>query len=312
MEIDHIDHEVIVVGGGAAGLSAGIALARSRRSVLVIDAGEPRNAPAEGVHNFLSRDGIGPRELVATGRLELAHYGGELLLGRVLAAEAVDDGFAVVLEDGVRLVARRLVVTAGVVDALPEIDGLGEHWGTGVLHCPYCHGWEVRDQAIGVVATSAASVHQALLFSQLTDEITLVTHSFEPDAESRSLLAGAGVTVIDGTVRSVESDSEAISGLRLEDGSLLPVQAVVVSPYASARSSLLESLGIEAVAHPSGMGEAVEVDAMGQTSVPGVYAAGNVTDISAQVMGAAAAGTKAGAAVNADLVMTDAREKVVA
>ena len=189
MDIDHIDHEVIVVGGGAAGLSAGIALARSRRSVLVIDAGEPRNAPAEGVHNFLSRDGIGPLELVAAGRLELARYGGELLLGRALAAEPVDDGFAVVLEDGVRLVARRLVVTAGVVDALPEIDGLREHWGTGVLHCPYCHGWEVRDQAIGVVATSAASVHQALLFSQLTDEITLVTHSFEPDAESRSLLA---------------------------------------------------------------------------------------------------------------------------
>ncbi len=136
MDIDHIDHEVIVVGGGAAGLSAGIALARSRRSVLVIDAGEPRNAPAEGVHNFLSRDGIGPRELVAAGRLELAHYGGELLLGRVLAAEPVDDGFAVVLEDGARLAARRLVVTAGVVDALPEIEGLREHWGTGGAALP--------------------------------------------------------------------------------------------------------------------------------------------------------------------------------
>ena len=299
MDIDHIDHEVIVVGGGAAGLSAGIALARSRRSVLVIDAGEPRNAPAEGVHNFLSRDGIGPLELVAAGRLELERYGGALLPGRALSAEPVDGGFAVVLEDGARLTARRLVVTAGVVDALPEIEGLREHWGTGVLHCPYCHGWEVRDQAIGVVATSAASVHQALLFSQLTDEITLVTHSFEPDAESLSLLAGAGVDVLDGSVRAVESDGDAVSGLRLDDGGLLPVQAVVVSPYASARSSLLESLGIEAVAHPSGMGEAVEVDLMGQTSVPGVYAAGNVTDISAQVMGAAAAGTKAGAAVNA-------------
>ena len=270
MEIDHIDHEVIVVGGGAAGLSAGIALARSRRSVLVIDAGEPRNAPAEGVHNFLSRDGIGPRELVATGRLELAHYGGELLLGRVLAAEPVDDGFAVVLEDGVaadRPAPRRHRRRGR--RSCPRSTGCASTGARGVLHCPYCHGWEVRDQAIGVVATSAASVHQALLFSQLTDEITLVTHSFEPDAESRSLLAGAGVTVIDGTVRSVESDGEAVSGLRLEDGSLLPVQAVVVSPYASARSSLLESLGIEAVAHPSGMGEAVEVDPMGQTSVPG-------------------------------------------
>jgi thioredoxin reductase len=307
-----IDHEVIVVGGGAAGLSAGIALARSRRSVLVIDAGEPRNAPAEGVHNFLSRDGIGPRDLVAAGQAELRQYGGEVLAGRVLRAEATDDGFAVELEDGNRLVARRLVITAGVVDNLPEIDGVREQWGTGVLHCPYCHGWEVRDQPIGVIATSSGSVHQALLFSQLTDEITLVTHSFEPDAESLELLAGAGVAIVDDTVRSVEGDGETITGLRLGGGSLLPVSAVVVSPYASARSSLLESLGIEAVAHFSGLGDAVEVDQMGQTSVPGVYAAGNVADISAQVMGAAAAGTKAGAAVNADLVMTDARKKVVA
>jgi thioredoxin reductase len=307
-----IDHEVIVIGGGAAGLSAGIALARSRRSVLMIDAGEPRNAPAEGVHNFLSREGIAPRELVEAGRTELRLYGGEVLVGRVLAAKPVRDGFAVDLEDGTRLVARRLVITAGVVDDLPQVEGLREHWGTGVLHCPYCHGWEVRDQPIGVIATSPGSVHQALLFSQLTDEITLVTHAFEPDAESRSLLAGAGVTVLEGTVVSVESDGAGVAGLRLDDGSLVPARAVVVSPYASARSSLLASLGIEVVAHPSGMGEAVEVDQMGQTSVLGVYAAGNVTDISAQVMGAAAAGTRAGAAVNADLVMTDAREKVVA
>ena len=307
-----IDHEVIVVGGGAAGLSAGIALARSRRSVLVIDAGEPRNAPAEGVHNFLTRDGVAPRDLVDQGRAELRHYGGEVRLGRAVAAEPVDDGFAVVLDDGTRLVARRLVVTSGVVDRLPEIDGLGEHWGTGVLHCPYCHGWEVRDQAIGVVATGATSVHQAMLFSQLTDEITLVTHSFEPDAEARDLLAGAGVRVVDATVRGVESSGGAITGLRLDDGTLLGVAAVVVSPYAEVRSTLLSSLGVATVAHPTGMGESVEVDPMGQTTVPGVYAAGNVTDISAQVMGAAAAGTRAGAAVNADLVMTDARERVPA
>ncbi len=307
-----IDHEVIVIGGGAAGLSAGIALARSRRSVLVIDAGEPRNAPAEGVHNFLSRDGIGPRDLVAAGRVELGHYGGELREGQAIAAERVEDGFAVVLADGARLVARRVIITAGVVDELPAIEGLREHWGTGVLHCPYCHGWEVRDQAIGVVSTGPQSVHQALLFSQLTDEITLVTHAFSPDAEARGLLAGAGVTVRDASVVSVEADAGGITGLRLDDGEVLSVQSVVVAPYATARSSLLESLGIQAVAHPSGMGDSVEVDPLGQTSVPGVYAAGNVADLAAQVMGAAAAGTKAGAAVNIDLVMTDARSAVSA
>ena len=307
-----LDHEVIVIGGGAAGLSAGIALARSRRSVLVIDAGEPRNAPAEGVHNFLSRDGIGPRELVETGRQELRHYGGEVLAGRVQSAEPVSDGFVVVLEDGSRLRARRLVVTTGGVDELPSVEGLQEHWGSHVLHCPYCHGWEARDQPIAVLATSPASVHQALLFSQLSDEVTVVAHSFDPDEEARTLLAGAGVTVLDATVRSVEADGGAVVGLRLESGGVVPATAIVVSPYVRVRSSLLSSLGIEALPHPSGMGESVEVDPMGQTSVPGVYAAGNLTDITAQVMGAAAAGTRAGAAVNADLVMTDAREKAVA
>jgi len=306
------EHEVIVIGGGAAGLSAGVALARSRRSVLVIDAGQPRNAPAEGVHNFLTRDGIAPRELVEEGRTEVRHYGGEVLDGRVPAAERTDDGFTVVLDDGARLTARRLVITSGVVDEFPDIDGLRDQWGRGVLHCPYCHGWEVRDQAVGVIASSAASVHQALLFSQLTSEITLVTHSFEPDEESLRLLAGAGVTVRAGSVERVETAGATIEGLRLDDGTLLRVSAVVVSPRSVARSNLLTSLGIETVAHPSGFGDYVEVDAMGQSAVPGVYLAGNLTDIAVQVMGAAAAGTKAGAAVNADLVLTDAREKVVA
>ncbi len=307
-----IDHEVIVIGGGAAGLSAAVALARSRRSVLVIDAGEPRNAPAEGVHNFLSRDGIAPRELVEAGRSELRSYGGEVRLGRVTAAEPLDGGFVVTLAGGDRLGARRLVVAIGVVDELPDVPGLREQWGHHVLHCPYCHGWEVRDQPIGVIATGAASVHQALLFSQLTDDITLVTHAFDPDEEMRGLLAGAGVTVLDGAVRSVETDGDALAGLRLETGALLPVRAVVVSTRAVVRSTVLDSLGIGTVPHPSGMGEQVEVDPLGQSVVPGVYLAGNVTNVGAQVMGAAAAGTLAGAAVNIDLVMTDARERAVA
>ena len=147
------------------------------------------------------------------------------------------------LEDGDRLVARRLIVTAGVVDELPAIDGLREHWGTGVLHCPYCHGWEVRDQAIGVIATSPMSVHQALLFSQLTDEITLVTHAFEPDAEAREPAGRRRGHRARRAVSVGGGRGAAVTGLRLDDGSLLGVEAVVVSPYASARSSLLDSLG---------------------------------------------------------------------
>ena len=306
------EHEVIVIGGGAAGLAAAVALGRSRRSVLVIDAGEPRNAPADGVHNFLSREGAAPGDLLKAGRAEVEQYGGEIRSGRAIGAAQLGEGFSVTLEDGARVTARRLVVTTGLVDELPGVEGLRERWGRDVLHCPYCHGWEVRGQAIVVLGTGPMSVHQALLFSQLTDDLTLVTHTVEPDDEQRRLLAAAGVTVVEGRVQAVEVEDDAVAGLRLDDGRVVPATAITVATYMRARSEVLTSLGIEPVPHQSGMGEHVVVDEMRQTSVPGVYAAGNVVDLSAQVMGAAAAGTMAGAAANADLVMTDARARMSA
>lgn len=304
------DHEVIVIGGGAAGLSAAVALGRSRRSVLVIDAGEPRNAPAAGVHNFLSREGTAPEELLTAGRAEVTHYGGEVRRGRATGAARTGEGFAVALEDGSRTTARRLVVATGLVDELPELDGLRERWGRDVLHCPYCHGHEVRDQRLVALGTGPGSVHQTLLFSQLTDDLTLVTHAFEPDDEALRMLAAAGVRVVQARAQSVQVEDDAITGLLLDDGRLVPAQAITVASYMRARSEVLTSLGIEPVPHPSGLGEHVVVDEGRQTSVPGVYAAGNVTDLSAQVMGAAAAGTMAGAMANADLVMSDTRERI--
>jgi thioredoxin reductase len=142
-------YDVVVVGGGAAGLSGALILGRARRSVLVVDAGEPRNAPASGVHGFLTRDGMVPAELLRVGRAEVRRYGGRVLEGgRVASATAVDGGFAVALEDGRRVGARRLLVATGLVDELPDVPGIRERWGRDVLHCPYCHGWEVRDRAI--------------------------------------------------------------------------------------------------------------------------------------------------------------------
>jgi thioredoxin reductase len=305
-----MDHDVIVIGGGAAGLSAAVALARSLRSVLVVDDGEPRNATAAGVHNFLSREGTPPGDLLAAGRAEVEQYGGRVRAGRVTQAERLDDGFAVTLQDCSRVTARRLVVTTGLVDELPDAEGLRERWGRDVLHCPYCHGWEVRGQTTAVLGTGPGSVHQALLFSQLTDDLTFVTHDFEPDADARGMLAAAGVRVVEGPVRSVSVQDDAVDGLRLADGRLVPATAIVVSTYMRARSEVLTSLGVETVMHPSGFGEHVLVDEMRRTSVAGVYAAGNVVDLSAQVMGAAAAGTMAGAMANADLVMSDVRERV--
>ncbi|MET0999113.1 MAG: NAD(P)/FAD-dependent oxidoreductase, partial [Marmoricola sp.] len=238
------DHEVLVIGGGAAGLAAAVALGRSRRSVLVIDAGEPRNAPAAGIHNFLSREGTAAGDLLEAGRAEVEQYGGEIRSGRATCAEQLDEGFAVTLEDGGRITARRLVVTTGLVDELPDVAGLRERWGRDVLHCPYCHGWEVRGQAIAVLGVSPMSVHQALLFSQLTDDLTLVTHDFDPDEESRRLLAAAGVAVVEGRVQSVEVEDDAVTGLRLEDGRLVAATAITVATYMRARSEVLTSLGI--------------------------------------------------------------------
>src|ERR671921_123670 len=170
-------YDVLVVGGGAAGLSGALMLGRSRRSVLVVDAGEPRNAPAVGVHGFLTRDGMEPSVLLEAGRAEVLGYGVEVLEGRVASAEAADDGFVATLEGGRWVRARRLLVTTGVVDELPDIPGVRERWGRDVLHCPYCHGWEVRDQPVGILASGPMAVHQALLFRQLTEDVTLFLHT---------------------------------------------------------------------------------------------------------------------------------------
>ncbi|MFL6056110.1 MAG: NAD(P)/FAD-dependent oxidoreductase, partial [Actinoallomurus sp.] len=164
-------YDEVVVGGGAAGLSGALTLARSRRSVVVIDAGSPRNAPAAGVHGFLSRDGIPPAELLERGRAEVCGYGGQVVPGEVDAVAREENGFSVALTDGRVVRARRLLVATGAVDELPDIPGLHARWGRDVVHCPYCHGWEVRDQAIGVLATGPLSVHQALLFRQLSSDV---------------------------------------------------------------------------------------------------------------------------------------------
>jgi thioredoxin reductase len=290
-------HDVIVVGGGAAGLNGALMLGRSRRSVLVVDAGDPRNAPAAGVHGFLTRDGTPPAELMALARAEVARYGVEVTGGRALSAERTDGGFAVALEDGRTVEGRRLLVTTGLVDELPDIAGLRERWGNEVVHCPYCHGWEVRDEPIGVLVTSPRATHIAQLFRQLSPDVTMFLHDGPrpTDDEIEGLLA-RGVELVEGRVDSLVVEDDHLTGVRLDDG------RVVACP---ARAGVLVSLGLEAAEHPSAMGTYVSSDFTGATSVPGVWVAGNVTDPMAQVGASAAAGALAGAAINADLVADD-------
>jgi thioredoxin reductase len=304
-------YDVVVIGGGAAGLNGALQLARSRRSVLVVDAGQPRNRPAPAVHGLLGRDGLPPAELLARGRDEVRGYGGEVVAGEVTAVGgALDSGFTVTLGGGPVVRARRLLVTSGLVDHLPDIPGLRERWGLDVIHCPYCHGWEVRDQAIGVLASGPASVHQALLFRQLSDDVVYFRRGTELDDESAARLAARGIQVVDGDVAAVVVDDDRVAGVRLADGSVVPRQAVTVAARMEARAGFLADLGLKASDHPSGMGSRIAVDQAGRTEVPGVFAAGNVSDLSAQVGAAAAAGALAGAMINADLVEEETRRAV--
>ncbi|MEV4755103.1 NAD(P)/FAD-dependent oxidoreductase [Micromonospora sp. NPDC049559] len=307
-------YDVVVVGGGVAGLSGALALARARRRVLVVDAGAPRNAPADGVHNFLTRDGVAPAQLLAAGRAEVAGYGGQTVTGTVTAARRADgpDGdFTVELADGRTVRARRLLVTTGLVDELPPVPGLAERWGRDVLHCPYCHGWEVRDQAIAVLATGPASVHQALLWRQWSADVTLLRHVADPPAEpERAQLAARGIAVVAGEVTGVEVRDDRLTGVRLHDGRTVACQALVVAPRFTARAGVAATLGLRPVDERRGehvIGSRIPADATGATEVPGVWVAGNAADPLAQVVTAAAGGLSAGAAINADLVAEETR-----
>ena len=307
------EYDVVVVGGGAAGLNAALVLARARRTVVVIDAGAPRNGPAAAVHGLLGHEGTPPAELLDRGRSEVRSYGGHVAAGNVVGATRDGDRFVVSLADGREVRARRLLVTTGLVDELPAIEGLRERWGHDVLHCPYCHGWEVRDRPIGVIATGPMSVHQALLFSQWSPDIVFFTHTAPPlDEPQLDQLAARGVRVVAGEVAAVEVADDRLAGVRLADGTLVEREAVAVATRMVARARFLESLGLQAVDHPSGMGVHVPVDPSGRTTVPGVWAAGNVTDLSAQVGAAAAAGAFAAAQINMDLLTEDVERAVAA
>ncbi|MFJ6538782.1 NAD(P)/FAD-dependent oxidoreductase [Paenarthrobacter sp. NPDC091711] len=313
------EYDVVVVGGGAAGLSAAVTLGRALRSVVVIDAGEPRNGPAAGVHGFLSRDGVNPQELLKLGRAEALQYGADMMSGLAVGARSTAEpmdgselAFEVDLADGQTVKARRLLVTTGLVDILPDVEGIRERWGRDVLHCPYCHGWEVRNKAIGILGSVPMALHQALLFRQWSPNITLFLNDLvEPTEEQWEQLAARSINVVDGKVHALQVTDDALTGVVLASGTMIPVDAVVTGPRLEARSGVLGTLGVPTVEHPMGVGSHVDVNPMGgATPVPGVYAAGNVADLMGQVMASAAAGVMAGAAINADLMMEETNRAV--
>ncbi|MEU9225245.1 NAD(P)/FAD-dependent oxidoreductase [Streptomyces massasporeus] len=298
-------YAVVVIGGGAAGLSAALVLGRARQRTLVVDAGEPRNAPAAHMQGYLTRDGMPPSEFLALGREEIARYGVELARDRVVEVTRGED-FTVVLAGGRTVRARRLVVATGLKDELPAVAGVAERFGRDVLHCPFCHGWEVRDQPFGVLASSPASVHQALMVSQWSKDVRFFLHTVaeeELSDEDLRRLAAAGVEVVPEEVAGLVTENDRLTGIRLADGTEHARSVLFLAPRAVPQTGLLEGLGAEL--HDTPFGAYPVVDATGLTSVPGVWAAGNAIGFAEQVVHAASGGYRAATAIVGDLLMTD-------
>src|SRR5271165_1603470 len=296
-------YDVVVAGGGAAGLSAALVLGRAQRRVAVIDAGAPRNAPAAHMQGFLSRDGMPPAGLLAAGRTEVAGYGVEPVEDQVAGIEA---GFFVRLAGGRVLRARRILVATGARDELPDIPGVRQRWGRDLLHCPYCHGWEVRGQPLGVLGTQPGSAQHALLVRQWSDDVTFFVHTYHLTSAERVQLEARGVRVVSGQVARLVVQAGRLTGVELADGRVSPRTAVFFRPgNVPHADGLLTGLGCQV--DEAGF---VTVDATGRTSAFGVWAAGNVADPRAQVITSAGAGSAAAIAINADLVHEDAERAV--
>ncbi|MCD2152721.1 NAD(P)/FAD-dependent oxidoreductase [Rhodococcus cerastii] len=295
--------DVVIVGGGAAGLSAALVLARARRRVMIVDAGNPRNGVSEHLHGYLTRDGQSPTQLLAAGRKEVLEYGGEMTTGTAIGIEQTEDGgFLVQTDATASLEARTVLVATGLRDELPNIAGLQDRWGVDVLHCPYCHGYEVRDTPIGVLGgdNRPFTIHQASLVRQWSDDVVFFPNRIELTGTERERLTVRGIRIVEGDVAGVSVADGRLDGVELASGQVVPRSVVFVGPRFVPRDALLTDLGCEA--DENGW---VVTDPAGSTSMPGVWAAGNVSDSPAQLITAAAAGSKAAIALNHYLLEQD-------
>lgn len=291
-------HDVAIIGGGPAGLSAALVLGRSRRRVVVIDAGTPRNAPASHMQGFLSRDGMRPTALLRAARAEVQGYGVELIDDRVVEATA---RFVLRLAGGRTIRARHVLLATGAADELSDVPGARERWGRDFLHCPYCHGWEVRDQPLGVLSTGPGSVEHAHLLRQWTDDVILFTHEHPITDRERAALDGRGIAVVDGQVERLLVTDDRLRGVQLTDGRTVSRAALFIRPALRAHhDGLAAALGCETLA-----GGLLRTDSDGRTTVPGVWAAGNAANPRAQVITAAGEGSAVAIAINTELAKED-------
>lgn len=294
--------DAVIIGGGVAGLSAAQMLGRSRRRTLVIDAGSPRNRFAAHMHGVLGHDGLDPAALLERGRVEARAYGVEIVTGLVVSLSDEGDRIRIEREDGAVATARAVVLATGVRDDLPDIPGLADGWGRTVLHCPYCHGWEVAGQRLAVLATSPMSVHQTQLVRQLSEDVTAFTGAAEPlgdDVAAR--LRARGVRVVPATARRVEHGENGLTVVT-DDGAETGVDAIFTGGVPVLDLAFADGLDLQRAETP---GAPLVVDMTGKTSHPRIFAAGNVTAPFANVPVSMGSGSMAGAGANATLTEED-------
>jgi thioredoxin reductase len=298
--------DCIVVGGGAAGLSAALVLGRARRRTLLVDDGQQSNLPAHGIGGLLGHDGRPPAELYQIGRGELAAYPAvEVRSGRAIAAQASGERFTVTLDGGEVEAARRIVLATGMEYRLPAVEGLAERWGGSVFHCPFCHGWEVRDRALGVLdGDPVTSVHRALLLTGWSTDVTLFSNGpAKLTTDDRALLVAAGIAIDERPVMRVDGPGDQVAKVVFEDGDERPCGALLVASVLHQRSKLAAELGVAAASPTPIAADAIAVSAMGETSVAGVFVAGDTGAGMPSVANAIAAGSNAAAAVVRSLLM---------
>lgn len=296
--------EVVVIGGGVAGLSAALMLGRSRRRTLIVDTERPRNRFAAQMHGVLGHEGVSPGELLARAQAEVHSYGVRRRTAEVTRLDDFDDRAEVHLSDGSAIRCDAIIVASGLIDDLPDIPCLSQRWGTSVLHCPYCHGWEVRDQRLGVLATSQMALHQVELVRQLSSSVTLfagVLDGLEEGTLTR--LASRGISVVNEPVVGLTGIEPQLDGVRTVSGQVVPVDALFTAATPVARDSMLAHLGLERSETP--FGKFLAVDPTGKTSADRIWAAGNIVHPMANVPMSMSAGAVAGAAVNAALTTAD-------
>jgi thioredoxin reductase len=294
-------HDAIVIGGSFAGLSAATYIARARRTVCVVDTGKPRNRFARHGHGFFTQDGSDPLVMIATARAQVGDYPTVTSIeGAAVRAEKRPDGFVVTLASGQKIEGTKLVLAFGISDELPEIPGLRVRWGESVLHCPYCHGYEVAGQRLGVLHLSPMSVHQALLISEWGPTTYFLNGAAEPEPAELTSLEARGVVIERAPVSSLQGDGGRLDSVALADGRSVATDALFIGPRNHLNSDIASQLGCAVVDGP--FGSFIQTDEWKKTTVEGVFAAGDITRAAHTATWASADGVTAGVAVHRSLV----------